>query len=131
MNTTNPQKVLIVEDERDVAELLAIHLKREGLVPDCVEDAEKALQSREIENNDIISTLLNLTDGIMSDILGMQAIATFNCSMDRIDAALLRPGRLIEAVEFKKFTPEEATRLSNGKITTSATLAEIFCGDNK
>jgi len=96
-----------------------------------IEDAERALQSREIENNEIISTLLNLTDGIMSDILGMQAIATFNCNVDKIDNALLRPGRLIELAEFKKFTAEEAAILSKGKITIPATLAEIFCGEYK
>jgi len=94
-----------------------------------IEDAEKAITSREQSSNDIISTLLNLGDGMLNDVLGVQAICTFNCDISKIDKALLRPGRLIEQIEFPNFSAEEATLLSNGKITKEATLAEIFCGD--
>ena len=37
--------VLVVEDEKDIAELMAIHLKREGLEVEIAENGEQALQS--------------------------------------------------------------------------------------
>jgi len=37
------QKVLVVEDEKDIAELMALHLKREGIEVDCVDNGEQVL----------------------------------------------------------------------------------------
>ena len=38
------EKVLIVEDEKDIAELMMLHLKREGCEVDVVENGEEALE---------------------------------------------------------------------------------------
>lgn len=40
----NTSKILIVEDESDIAELMCLHLKREGLEVDLVENGEDALK---------------------------------------------------------------------------------------
>lgn len=37
-------RVLIVEDERDISDLLVLHLKREGLEVDCVDNGEEAIR---------------------------------------------------------------------------------------
>lgn len=37
------QKVLVVEDEKDIAELMALHLRREGIEVDLVENGEQVL----------------------------------------------------------------------------------------
>jgi len=66
-----------------------------------IEDAEPLLESRNSGTRTTgISNLLNSTDGILNDILGLIVIATFNTDLGNIDKALLRPGRLLARKEF-------------------------------
>jgi two-component system, OmpR family, phosphate regulon response regulator PhoB len=44
-----PDKVLVVEDEKDIADLMSLHLKREGHDVEVVEDGEEAL--RRLQDN--------------------------------------------------------------------------------
>jgi two-component system phosphate regulon response regulator PhoB len=44
-STSGAARVLIVEDERDIAELMGLHLKREGHEIQVVEDGEQALRT--------------------------------------------------------------------------------------
>lgn len=76
-----------------------------------IEDAEDLLKDRKTAPNHGISNLLNMTDGILNDILGFQIIASFNMELDDIDPALLRNGRLIARKEFAKLTIEETIKL--------------------
>ena len=66
-----------------------------------IEDAEELILSREDKSNSKLSFLLNLTDGLLADSLGIQIIATFNTDIVNIDSALLRKGRLTCIYEFK------------------------------
>lgn len=97
-----------------------------------IEDAEGLVVSRERERNSGISMLLNLTDGLLGDSLGIQIIATFNTKITNIDKALLRKGRLNSLLEFKALTVEKAKTLlaikgnPNYIVTKPMTLAEIF-----
>lgn len=59
-----------------------------------IEDAEGSL-SRSRTSNQSVANLLNLTDGLLSDGIQVQILATFNCPLTSLDSALLRPGRLI------------------------------------
>jgi len=85
---------------------------------DCIlliEDAEPLLESRgggADGRSTGISNLLNITDGILNDILGLMVIATFNIEISKIDPALLRPGRLVARKEFKRLTKDQVTKLS-------------------
>jgi DNA-binding response OmpR family regulator len=47
-------KVMVVEDERDVRELLVLHLKREGYQVSAFEDAEESLERFQAEKFDLI-----------------------------------------------------------------------------
>lgn len=47
-------RVLIVEDEKDISDLLVLHLKREGLEVDCVDNGEEAIRSLEQKNYQLI-----------------------------------------------------------------------------
>jgi len=72
--------------------------------PNCIlviEDAEEIIISRDNHQNTRLSFLLNLTDGLLSESLGIQVIATFNTDLKNIDKALLRKGRLTTLYEFK------------------------------
>lgn len=96
-----------------------------------IEDAEKVITSRDYANeNSVVSTILQLTDGLFSDYLNIKIICTFNTSIDKIDKALLRKGRMIAYYEFKALTAEKSSELLNtlGHESTEneMTLAEIF-----
>jgi hypothetical protein len=102
--------------------------------PNCVlvvEDAEDLIMSRDNNYNSRLSFLLNITDGILSESLGIQIIATFNTDLKNIDKALLRKGRLTSIYEFKNLTTEKSNILLqklNHKFVTDKpmSLADIF-----
>lgn len=52
--TSSAARVLIVEDERDIAELMGLHLKREGHEISVVEDGEQALRQIEASPYDLM-----------------------------------------------------------------------------
>lgn len=96
-----------------------------------IEDAEKVLMSREqINESSVVSTILQLTDGLFSDYLNIKIICTFNTSIDKIDKALLRKGRMIAYYEFKPLSPQKANEILNTMNQESTdvdmTLADIF-----
>ncbi|MFN8261317.1 MAG: AAA family ATPase [Chitinophagales bacterium] len=96
-----------------------------------IEDAEQLIISRESNYNSNISMLLNMTDGLLGESLGIQVIATFNTHIRNIDKALLRKGRLIALYEFKPLCLEKARALAikmgiETSVTQPITLAEIY-----
>ena len=97
-----------------------------------IEDGEKLLANRENENNSPISALLNMSDGLIGQLLNSQIICTFNTSLDRIDEALMRNGRLLCMHEFGPLDKERAINLAKKikkpyeHITGSMTLADIY-----
>lgn len=100
-----------------------------------LEDADVLLRTRGLDNQEKVSTLLNITDGILGDALGLHVICTLNGSMDELDPALVRPGRLVAHRNFRLLTSDEAMELSvhlgkeppEGRGDVS--LAEIFNRD--
>jgi hypothetical protein len=105
-----------------------LHNKNAILV---IEDAEKVVVSRENSGNDsVVSTILQLTDGLFSDFLNIKVICTFNTNIDRIDKALLRKGRMIAKYKFGPLSSEKtaqlAQKLGHENVTGSLTLADIF-----
>lgn len=96
-----------------------------------LEDAESVLMRRDLDNRERVALLLNLTDGMTGDALGLQVVCTMNGDVADLDPALLRPGRLIAHREFGPLSPAEAGRLAKHldgpelEFTRPATLAEI------
>ena len=104
---------------------------------DCIlliEDAEPLLEARNGFDGRTtgISNLLNMTDGLLNDILGLMVIATFNTELAKIDPALLRPQRLLARKMFKKMPRERAEKLAETlesplpDIKYPASLAEFY-----
>ena len=98
-----------------------------------IEDADAALMSRGADNRDQVSSILNLSDGMLADFLRLNIICTINCRADDIDQAFLRPGRLLSHRVFERLDPSQAARLaaSLGKELPHAqdySLAEVFAG---
>ena len=103
-----------------------------------IEDAEKVVLDRDGDGSSRqgVSNLLNITDGLLSDCLSIQIIATFNTSRDRIDKALLRKGRLIAEWKFDALSVEDSNNLlkSIGREDVSdkpLTLTEIYNMDEE
>jgi hypothetical protein len=95
-----------------------------------VEDAENIMMDRRNNGYSSVSTLLNISDGLLTDFLNIQLVCTFNSSLGMVDPALMRKGRMIARYEFGKLGVEKAQRLSNHfgfdkVITEPMTLAEI------
>ena len=110
-----------------------LHNKDSTLI---IEDAEKVVASRDSFGEDsVVSTILQLTDGLFSDFLNIKIICTFNTDIDRIDKALLRKGRMIAKYHFRPLTAEKtaalAKKLGRDDVSGSLTLAEIFQFDKR
>lgn len=96
-----------------------------------IEDAENIIKSRKTNHNQTVSNLLNLTDGILSDLLKIQVICTFNCEVSSIDSAFLRKGRLVALYKFEALSIENSQKLIdhlglNHKVIQPMTLADIY-----
>lgn len=98
-----------------------------------LEDAEKAVVSREdgMGNESLVSSLLNIGDGILGSMLNISIILTFNTSREKIDKALLRKGRLHYEYKFDELEIEDAQNLvstfnKNYIVKKPMSLAEIY-----
>ena len=100
-----------------------------------LEDCEQLLEDRS-ENpfNSAITTILNMADGLLSDVCNIKFICTFNAPISKIDPALLRKGRCIAKYEFGKLTANKV-RILNDKYNLGhdkikdMTLAEVYNSD--
>lgn len=77
-----------------------------------LEDCENYIAERTAfnSNTDVVSSILNIADGMLSDVLECQLICTFNSDISKIDSALLRKGRLIAEYKFKELTIEKCNK---------------------
>ena len=77
-----------------------------------LEDCENYIAERTAfnSNTDVVSSILNIADGMLSDVLECQLICTFNSDISKIDSALLRKGRLIAEYKFKELTVEKCNK---------------------
>lgn len=106
-----------------------------------IEDAESIISKRDAAGgfrSELVSTILNITDGILNDVFNIQVILTFNTELSSIDEALLRKGRLISKYEFGTLSRQQASKLAESlgfKLTGTAqsyTLADIYAlGDSE
>lgn len=97
-----------------------------------IEDAEKSIVKRDGYTSDSdVSTILNLSDGFLSDVLNCSIILTFNCPDSDIDEALLRKGRLTINHRFEKLSVDKLEKLAkeegkNLKFDKPLSLAEYY-----
>ena len=103
-----------------------------------LEDCENYIAERTTlnSNTDVVSSILNIADGMLSDVLECQLICTFNSDISKIDSALLRKGRLIAEYKFRELAVEKCNAYlkSIGKDITvdePCSLAELTNMDEK
>jgi len=105
-------------------EIFSILIKRKRCVL-ILEDAEKILISRERQDNEYISAILNLSDGILSDMLEASIIITYNCDDTKIDKALKRKGRTMVDYKFDKLCIEDSKKLAKSLKINSKKIDSI------
>ncbi|MBX3744309.1 MAG: AAA family ATPase [Verrucomicrobiae bacterium] len=96
-----------------------------------LEDAEESLMNRGPGNKEQVSTLLNVADGLLGEMLRVHLICTVNCPMERLDPAIIRPGRLVASREFRRMNSADARRLAETRRLhlppqADYSLAEIY-----
>lgn len=99
-----------------------------------LEDCEQVLMKRGTNYNSFggaITNILNMSDGLMSDIFNVKFICTFNADIEAIDDALLRKGRCFVNYEFKELCADKTKVLLNERGITldkyvPMTLADIY-----
>jgi len=98
-----------------------------------IEDAERVVSDRASGGGSSIgvSNILNMTDGILGDVMNIQIICSFNMNRNKIDSALLRKGRLIAEHKFSELDVESSNKLIKHlgyDVTTvkPMTLAQIY-----
>lgn len=77
-----------------------------------LEDCENYIAERSSihSQSDVVASILNIADGMLSDVLECQFICTFNANLTEIDHALLRRGRLIAEYHFKELSVERCNQ---------------------
>ena len=99
-----------------------------------LEDCEQILRERETNSFGLaVSNILNMSDGILSDIFNLKFICTFNSDINDIDKALLREGRCYVNYEFTPLKAEKVAVLNDKyelgipkEEIKDMTLAEIY-----
>jgi ATP-dependent 26S proteasome regulatory subunit len=98
-----------------------------------IEDADACLVPRGADNVSLISSLLNLTDGIFGSMLDVRFIATTNASSIDFDPAITRPGRLCKHTYIDLLDSIKAgqvyARLTGGKekkYSSKVSLATVY-----
>lgn len=98
-----------------------------------LEDADRLLMERIGKDNDIMSKLLNVAEGIIN-IGNKKVIFTANLpNLDVIDPAIKRPGRCYDLLQFRELTMEESNVIRKKigkeefkKANKEYSLAEVY-----
>ena len=102
-----------------------------------LEDCETVIKERTINDfANAVSSLLNMSDGLMSDIFNGKFICTFNADIASVDEAILRKGRCFAKYEFGKLCADKAKVLLKergfGDVDCeNMSLADIYHYDSK
>lgn len=100
-----------------------------------LEDCEQVIMDREDSTLEgAVASLLNMSDGLMSDIFNGKFICTFNADVSTIDEALLRKGRCKVNYTFDKLCAEKTKALlmergvseEEAEKAGSMTIADIY-----
>lgn len=101
-----------------------------------LEDCEAVVMDRQLSGfNNAVAAILNMADGIMSDIFNGKFICTFNTDLSQVDPALLRKGRCFGSYEFKKLDAAKVKVLLKERGIKAdncedMTLADIYNYEN-
>lgn len=73
-----------------------------------IEDGDACLVPRKSDNISSITSLLNLSDGILGSIIDIKMVITTNAHIKDMDQAIMRPGRLCKNIDVSALPYERA-----------------------
>lgn len=76
-----------------------------------LEDCEAVVKDRNTNYNNLITPILNISDGMLGDSLKLKFFCTFNTDLENVDEALLRKGRLSLKYKFDKLKKDRVQKL--------------------
>ena len=97
-----------------------------------LEDAEICIFKRDGTNNALVSGILNITDGLLKELLNISIIVTFNSAdISELDKALLRKGRLKVMHKFDNLPMADAKKLAKhlgrkNPVDKDMSLADVY-----
>lgn len=98
-----------------------------------IEDADALLSQRGPDNRENISSMLNLSDGLIGHMLDIRILATTNMSTIELDKAIERKGRLCKLVKIDSLESEQANKVyqrisgkTDSPFDSSVVLADIY-----
>lgn len=104
-------------------------LLRVGRAVLVIEDADYALLDREKRSEadlqgstSALSAILNLSDGILGAHIDLRIVATTNQRIGNLDAAVLRPGRLLDRISFGELSSEQASQVVRRELRREINL---------
>lgn len=116
--------------ERDDMFISFLSSKRDHLM--ILEDSESVVLPRDEQGNSMMSRFLNVSDGLLRNNKKKWIFTTNESNFDRVDQALIRPGRCFDFIEFKRLSFEEAETaaivagLPKPTVHREYSLAELF-----
>ena len=90
-----------------------------------IEDGDRVLLNRGMDNVSAISTLLNVTDGILGDLVDLRVLVTTNEKTVKVEPALLRPGRISARVDVGFIGPDRAYTIYH-KLIGNMNVAPVW-----
>jgi hypothetical protein len=104
-----------------------------------LEDADQCLSKRKAQNIESISSILNLSDGIIGSLLDLRILATTNTPAQEFDEALLRKGRMSSHIKIGYLSRDEATGVWENlvgprrkfELNDDIVLADVYAAYNE
>jgi hypothetical protein len=103
-----------------------------------IEDADTMIMDRDKDNNTLLAKILNVSDGLIKNINKKIVFSTNITDKERIDSALMRPGRCFDVMDFRALTYEESLKVlevtkMDKEINEDReyTLAELLSSGNR
>lgn len=81
-----------------------------------IEDGDICLVPRQNDNISAVTSLLNLSDGILGSMLDIKIIISSNAEIHNMDKAIMRPGRLCKNISVNHLTYDHALKVYNRLI---------------
>lgn len=97
-----------------------------------IEDADYALLDRSVRHEGdqqgsagALASVLNLSDGILGAQVDLRLVATTNARVERLDAAVLRPGRLMAQVYFGALGADQARAVVRRELSAECEAGTV------
>ncbi len=125
------ESVLNILDNGEMTDVLLKEVHASKSVICLIEDGEFLVSASNERRSAGLSTLLNLTDGLLGEFMKVKFIITHNAERMKTDPALHRKGRLIAEHYFDRLPVKEARKLIehlkfDHGVQNPMTLAEIY-----